>query len=570
MTKSQTYQQVTAPDIQFRKLIENSHEGIALMDEHFKVFYRSRSAERINGWNTENRLKKTTESLVHPDDLKMMTAAQKQALEKPGAPVTCTFRARHYLGHFIWLECVYTNFLDDPNIHAIVCNFKDVTEKKQADELLQHTANELFVYKYAHDEADIVAITDQKGIINHVNDNFCKISKYSREELIGQDHRIINSGYHDKAFIRNLWTTIAGGKIWKGELKNKAKDGSYYWVDATIIPFLNKEGKPYQYVAIRSDITRRKLFEERIVESERFIKTITDSLPAMIAYWSADLRCLFANKAYLEWFDMNADEMLGLHKKALMGGFEFEQCKPYIENVLQGTPQGFERFFNKEGGKTIYTHTRYVPDKHGDRINGFYSLIYDYSEIKNAETELKRKSDQITDLLENITDGFIALDENMCYTHANKQIGVMLGMEPELLIGKNIWELFPQAIGSATYEAIQTAYTEKKHVCNEDYFAPLNLWQENRVYPSGGGISMFIRDISSRKNEERQKELLSHISNLFNEQAGLNQILNKVLEKVLDYSGCDITEVWLTSADQLKISIAAKGARKKSMQVFFD
>ena len=139
---------------------------------------------------------------------------------------------------------------------------------------------ELYDIQAALNTTTILAITDTTGKIIYANNKFCEISQYSLNELIGNTHKIINSNYHDATFFQNMWSTISQGKTWNGEIRNRTKDGSFYWVDTFIIPFLDEKGKPYQYVSIRHDITERKRLEEQL--QKQIIQDQVTGLPNSI------------------------------------------------------------------------------------------------------------------------------------------------------------------------------------------------------------------------------------------------------------------------------------------------
>ena len=172
--------------------------------------------------------------------------------------------------------------LADGLVAGWVLSGLDITDRERSRQSRAQLLRELGDVKFALDQAAIVATTDPGGAITAVNDKFCEISKYSREELLGRDHRIVNSGYHGADFFRDLWDTIAAGRIWQGEIRNRAKDGAIYWVDTTIVPFLGARGQPYQYMAIHYEVTERRDAEARLRQRETLARL--GQMSAMVAH----------------------------------------------------------------------------------------------------------------------------------------------------------------------------------------------------------------------------------------------------------------------------------------------
>jgi PAS domain S-box-containing protein len=312
------------------------------------------------------------EAMLSPEQLDRRL---KEIREQGGA----RFESRHRLKdrRIVEVECSvdYSKAGDD----VWVIFVRDITERKRTDATLQESLaiaekalKELSDQKFALDQHAIVAITDPRGKITYVNDKFCAISKYAREELIGKDHRIINSGHHPKEFIRELWQTIKAAQVWRGELKNRAKDGSFYWVDTTIVPLLDRNGNPSQYIAIRADVTSRKKSEELLQTANRELQTANREAEA-------------ANRAKSR-FLANMSHEIRTPMNAILG---------YSQLMLRDPNLGADA---KENLQTI--------NRSGEHLLALINSVLEMSKIEAGRTELKPTTFSLSRVLDNLAGMF--------------------------------------------------------------------------------------------------------------------------------------------------------------------
>ncbi|MBB4285763.1 PAS domain S-box protein [Roseospira goensis] len=257
---------------------------------------------------------------------------------------------------------------------------------------LSEIQRDLEFQKFALDQHAIVTATDRNGTITYANDKFCAISGYDRDEVIGQSHRLVRSDEHDTAFFAALWHTITAGRVWHGEVKNRTKDGGFYWAAATIVPFPDEHGTPFKYIAIRTDITERKRIEARFSDRNRFLGSLTDAMGEGVFALDADGLCTFVNPEAERLLGWTWDQLLGQDIHAMVHldctgetALPRQRCAA-LQAVAQGQSHRSDtECYRRADGSRFPVAITAVPILEAGRITGSVTLFQDISERKRAE-----------------------------------------------------------------------------------------------------------------------------------------------------------------------------------------
>lgn len=385
--------------IEFNRFLEYMPVAVAMFDRHRRCLVASARWIQDFGGNPDNlmscSLERTTlETAERWQDVQSNSLAGATSVwEEPVVSIDGTSQ---------WVKWKVQPWYDELGDVGgeVVCLEPMCDDCQSVEEVAQQSLQKLEDLKRAIDRTSSVSIADLNGNITNVNDRFCQISQYTREELLGQNHRILNARYHPRQFFEQMMSTLSSGQVWQGELKNRAKDGTFFWVEMTIYPCLDRTGKIYQYIAISNDISGRKQAEIKLQESQQFLQIVLDNIPQMI-YWK-DLNSVFlgCNRNGLKFANLNnPEDIIGKTDYDFSG--TPEEVEWYIECDRQVMQSGVPDLHIIESqqlldGTQAWLDTNKIPLRNAEgEIVGILVTIEDITAHKQAEEILQRSNEEL-------------------------------------------------------------------------------------------------------------------------------------------------------------------------------
>lgn len=457
---------VKESEMRYRSLIEQASDAIFVADGAGKYLDVNSSACKLLGYSRQELLTMSGRDVLYAKEIAEKLPERLNIL-RSGATASSELELRRKDGTPVAVES-NAKMISDGRFVAIL---RDITERKKTEKELARTLKELKDYKFALDQSSIVSITDQHGVITHVNENFCAISKFKREELVGKDHRMGNSGFHPKVFFKNLWDTINSGRVWRNEFKNKAKDNSFYWIDSVIVPFLNEGGVPYQYVTISTDITQRKHAEEKLIANEQRFRALIENISDAIVINDSDSKLIYQSPSVTRILGYPPEE----RKDKLVISYVHPDDREKFVNLYKllhknpGHPFPFQYRVLHKNGSYIWLEGVVTNLLHEPTIQAIVANYRDISDRKEAEERLLHERTLLRTLIDNLPDYIYVKDTKSRFLINNKaDLRLMNSASEADIVGKTAIEIFGPEIGRPFHESDQVVFSTGEPVVDHE------------------------------------------------------------------------------------------------------